>query len=203
LFSGEENTMKTRMLIGSCFLFGALAACSDGLRRADFPDADESDARSASTALAEARKAEAEVYAPALYRAAEEASKGEAANASKAEVHGSESTAVLAARAMDEAIRTRIEAREAARRSIRDAGILLSVVESLVDDPAANRQALPSASRLEALKGDLARASTAFEKGDYAAAGLAAQEVYSDLSPQTARTLSGSDRPADGTGDSE
>lgn len=174
--------------IGSCFLFGALMACSDDFRRSDFPDADESDASSASTALDEARRAEAEVYAPALYRAAMEASKGEAANASKAEVHGSESTAVLAERAMDEAVRMRMEAREAARRNIRDAGILLSVVEALVDDAPASRQALPSAPRLEALKGDLARASTAFESGDYAVAGLAAQEVYSELSARPERT---------------
>jgi hypothetical protein len=176
------------MLIGSCFLFGALAACSDGLRRADFPDADESDARSASAALAEARKAEAEVYAPALYRAALEASKGVATNASKTEVHGSESAAVLAEKAMDEAIRTRMEAREGARRSIRDARILLSVVEAVADDSGTHRQALPSASRLEALKGELAQASTAFENGDYAVAGLTAQEVYSELrSPQPER----------------
>jgi hypothetical protein len=70
---------------------------------------------------------------------------------------------------MDEAVRIRMEAREAARRNIRDAGILLSVVEALVDDGAENGQALPSAPRLEALKGDLARASTAFEEGDFAA----------------------------------
>jgi hypothetical protein len=129
--------------------------------------------------LQKAREAEAETYAPAAYGAAVEALERGATGEEGMEADGAE---VLAIRSMDEAIRVRAEAKEAADRAIRSATVLQSVVEAILRNHPSRRDAFPSDVRLAELKKELSRARDAYEQGDFAIAGLTAQNVESELS---------------------
>jgi len=164
--------MKKMMLtMSSSALLAALIACNDARDTAP-PDVLDKNAQ-AEANLQKARDAEADKYAPALYGAAVEAlEKGE-------ETEGAE---ILAARAVEEAIRVRAEAKEAAHQAIRSATVLCSVVEAILRHDPPRREAFPSDARLNELKGDLERARAAYEAGDFAIAGVTAQVVASELS---------------------
>jgi hypothetical protein len=129
--------------------------------------------------LQKARDAGAETYAPALYGAAVEAlEKGETGEEGLA-ANGAEN---LAIRSMDEAVRVREEAKEAAHRAIRSATVLHSLVETILSHEPPRRDAFPSVARLAQLKEELSQAQKAFNAGDFAIAGLTAQNITAELS---------------------
>jgi hypothetical protein len=137
-------------------------------------------------ALEEARKLEADKYAPSLYGAAVEAlEKGDAGDT---DVQGEASAESLARRAMDEAIRVREEAKQAADQQIRSARTLLSVVEAVLSHHPTSRDALPSDERMAELRRELSRAESAREAGDFALAGMIAQDISSELSAPRVKT---------------
>jgi hypothetical protein len=114
-----------------------------------------------------------------LYTAAVEAlEKGDSGEASLQNAGRAES---LAGRALDEAIRVREEAKLAADQQIRTARVLFTVVEAVLSHHPPNRYTLPSDSELLKLRKDLSRAEDAYQAGDFAEAGLIAQDVTSAL----------------------
>jgi hypothetical protein len=162
---------KTLLTISSSALLIALIACNDV--RDTVPPVVLDDNAQAEANLQKAREAEADKYAPALYGAAVEAlEKGVE----------TESAEILAARALEETIRVRAEAKEAAHQAIRSATVLCTVVEAILRHDPPRREAFPSDSRLNELKDELARARAAYEAGDFAVAGVTAQNVASELS---------------------
>ncbi len=170
--------MKERLLkISSSAAVAALIACNE-VPDARAPVALDAYAR-AEANLQKARDAEAEKYAPALYGAAVEALEKGVTGEEKLEGDGAE---MLAARALDEAIRVRAEAKEAADQAIRSATVLCSVVEAILSHDPPRREAFPSDARLNELKDELSRARAAYEGGDFAIAGITAQGVASELS---------------------
>ncbi|HJS75671.1 MAG TPA: hypothetical protein VJ921_15360, partial [Vicinamibacteria bacterium] len=108
-------------------LVGLIASC--GRAPETSPRVDPEVQARAESNLEKARDAGAETYAPALYGAAVEAlEKGETGEEGLA-TNGAEN---LAVRSMDEAIRVREEAQEAAHRAIRSATVLHSLVETIL-----------------------------------------------------------------------
>ncbi|MGH9322051.1 MAG: hypothetical protein ACRD3V_19465 [Vicinamibacteria bacterium] len=169
------------ILSGSAVL-GGLLACDDRFRWDAFSDLnDPREEAGAEAALAKAREARANVYAPALYGAAVEALERGATGDGTGTLEEKENAEAVAMRAMDEAIRAREEAKQAAHVSIRDASVLVSVVESILSNEPPNPEALPSDARLLELRSELSRALKTYEAGDYAIAGHIAQAVYSKL----------------------
>jgi hypothetical protein len=163
--------------VGPPALLGLLGllACG-GIRTDDAREIDRSDAPE--VALARAREAQADVYAPALYGAAVDAlERGETTE----ETDGTVRAELLASRAAEEAIGIRDEAKRAAELSLRDAQVLLSVVEAVLSHQPTSGTSLPTAARVTELRVDLARASQAYEAGDFAIAGHLAQDAATEL----------------------
>jgi hypothetical protein len=128
----------------------------------------------AQTTLEEARNLEADKYASYHYGAAVEAlEKGDSGEQGSAES--------LARRAMDEAVRVREEAKQAAHDQIRTARTLFMVVEAVLSHDPPNRSSLPADARMSELREELTRAQNAYTAGDFALAGLIAQDVASEL----------------------
>jgi hypothetical protein len=161
--------------LGIIFL-APLITCAD---RPAPPSAGPAETSRAESYLQKAREAEADKYSPALYGAAVEAlEKGETREEGM-EANGAED---LAIRAMDEAIRVRAEAEEAADRALREAAVLHSLVEKILSHEPPRPDAFPSRARLAEVEEELARAHEAFESGDFTGAGLKAQAVIAALS---------------------
>ena len=167
--------MRKTFIIASCSsILGALLACESRPRSETPPSIG-----GAEGVLEEAREREADKYAPSLYSAAVEAlEKGDTGEASLQNAGSAES---LAGRALDEAIRVREEAKLAADQQIRTARILFTVVEAVLSHHPPNRYTLPSDSELVELRRELSRAQDAYQAGDFAEAGLIAQDVTSAL----------------------
>lgn len=148
----------------------ALSGCDPRPR----PQTETPFAEDAEAALEEARKLEADRYAPHFYGAAVEAlEKGDESETGSAES--------LARRAMDEAVRVREEAKQAADQQIRTARALLIVLEAVLSHDPPNRHALPDDARMVELRQELTRAQNAYAAGDFPLAGLIAQDVSSEL----------------------
>jgi len=167
--------MRKTIIMASCSsILGGLLAC-EPRPRSETPD----DAR-AKAVLAEARKVEADKYAPGSYGAVVGAlEKGDVGETSSFQYAGSAER--LAGRALDEAIRVRQEAKLAADQQIRTARILFTVVEAVLRHHPPNRYTLPSDSELAELRRELSRAQDAYQSGDFAEAGLIAEDVCSAL----------------------
>ena len=164
--------MIKTFLIASCSsILGALFACEQRHppeTPATIEDT-EGDVGRAEAALEQARKLEADTYAPNLYVAAVEA------------LEKGDPSELLARAAMDEAIRVREEAKLAADHQIRAARTLFTVVEAVLSHDPPNRYSLPSDSQLVNFRDELSRAQNAYQAGDFALAGLIAQEVSLQL----------------------
>lgn len=157
-----------------------LLACSGGIRPDDAREIDRADAPE--IALARAREVQADVYAPALYGAAVDAlERGETKDETVGITEGTVSAERLASRAAEEAVGIRDEARRAAERSLRDAQVLLSVLEAVLSHQPRSVTSLPNAARVTELKAHLTRASQAYEAGDFAVAGHLAQTAVAEL----------------------
>ena len=166
-----------KMTLSIPLMAGLIASC--GRAPDSSPRVDGDVQARAESNLEQARVAGAETYATALYHSAVEAlEKGETSEEGL-EANGAED---LAVRSMDEAIRVREEAQEAADRAIRSANVLHSLVEKILSHEPPRRDAFPSAARLAELKSEIAGARDAFARGDFAVAGLKAQRVESELS---------------------
>jgi hypothetical protein len=158
------------------FFVAPLVTCAD---RPTPPSTGNADPSRAEAHLQKAREAEADKYAPALYGAAVEAlEKGETREEGM-EADGAED---LAIRALDEAVRVRAAAKEAAGRALREAAVLHSLVETILSHQPPRPDAFPSRARLAEMEEELARAHEAFESGDFTSAGLKAQTVIAGLS---------------------
>lgn len=117
-----------------------------------------------STALEEAREVEADKYAPGVYSSAVERDDER-----------------LARRALSEAIELRNEARRTAQDKLRDAEVLLDLVEKLKSQEDFGPRGLPSAEEISKLRDELARARQAFQENDFPTAGVVAQLVVQRL----------------------
>ncbi len=167
--------MKTLVIALCSSILGALVACEQR-PPPETPatiEGTEGDIGRDETALEQARKLEADTYAPNRYGAAVEAlEKGTPSD-------------LLARAAINEAILVRKEAKLAADHQLRAARTLFTVVEAVLSHKPLNRHYLPSDSQLANFREDLSRAQSAYHAGDFALAGLIAQDVSSQLAGST------------------
>lgn len=169
--TGENDMSRIIYIALGSLTLGALFACDPKPRPQTETTPLETRAKSP---LEEARKLEADKYAPYQYGAAVEAlEKGDSSERGNAES--------LARRAMDEAVRVREEAKQAAHDQIRTARTLFMVVEAVLSHDPPNRSSLPADARMAELREELTRAQNAYTAGDFALAGLIAQDVASEL----------------------
>jgi hypothetical protein len=168
--TGDNDMSRIIYIALGSLTLGALSACD----REPRPQTETTIAEDAQATLEEARNHEAEKYAPSHYSAAVEAlERGDSGETGSAEA--------LARRAMDEAVRVREEAKQAAHEQLRTARTLLMVVEAVLSHDPPNRSSLPADTRMAELREELDRAQDAYAAGDFAVAGLIAQGVASEL----------------------